>query len=217
MTVIKKQEDGQSSSSELVLAVSGSDTVTYEQMNNNKNTNYHEYDEIEEEILRNSISEGRTTTIPVPPHLMPVFVPFSLCDGYSRLTRQSVPLSDSLVRICDRIVTFQDMEYNLVDDGNSKLHLSISELLLQSIKQLIIRRKDDTKLLSVDVNNHQFDQHLQVINLALFNCVNSIVPQESALTSAVYYTTLINTPKQMDFKKDLNLVMDDEVNDPFFL
>ncbi|CAH8634358.1 unnamed protein product [Schistosoma margrebowiei] len=200
LTVIKKQEDGQSSSSELVLAVSGSDTVTYEQMNNNKNTNYHEYDEIEEEILRNSISEGRTTTIPVPPHLMPVFVPFSLCDGYSRLTRQSVPLSDSLVRICDRIVTFQDMEYNLVDD----------ELLLQSIKQLIIRRKDDTKLLSVDVNNHQFDQHLQVINLALFNCVNSIVPQESALTSAVYYTTLINTPKQMDFKKDLNLVMDDE-------
>lgn len=75
MTLIKKQEDGESSS-ELALVVSGSDTVTSEQMNNNKNTNYYEYDEIEEEILRNSINEGRTTTIPVPPHLMPVFVPF---------------------------------------------------------------------------------------------------------------------------------------------
>lgn len=121
------------------------------------------------------------------------------------------------MRICDQIVTFQDMRYNLVDDDNSKLPLSTSEILLQTIKQLInIRRKDDTKLLSVDVNDHQLDQHLQVINLALFNCVNSIVPQESALTSAVYYTTLRNTPKQMDFKMDLNLVMDDEVNDPFF-
>ncbi|CAI2733769.1 unnamed protein product [Schistosoma spindalis] len=213
LRLIKKQEDEQSSSSssELVLVVSGSDTVTSEQMNNNKDTNYYEYDEIEEKILRNSINEGRTTTIPVPPHLMPVFVPSSLDDGYSRLTRQSVPLSDSLVRICDQIVTFQDMGHNLIDDDNSKVHLNTSELLLQSIKRLfIIQRKDDTKLLSVDGNDHQFDQHLQVINLSLFNCVNSIVPQESSLTSAVYYTTLRNTPKQMDFKKDLNLVMDKE-------
>ncbi|CAH8663286.1 unnamed protein product [Schistosoma rodhaini] len=206
-------EERQSSSSELVLVVSGSDTITSEQINNNKNTNYYEYDEIEEKILRHSINEDSfkaTSTVPVPPHLMPVFVPSSLDDGYSRLTRQSVSLSDSLVRICDQIVTFQDMKCNFIDNNNSKSHSSILELLLQSIKQINISRKDDAKLLSVNGNDHRFDIYLQVINSALFNCVNSIVPQESSLKSAVHYTTLRNVPKQMDFKKDSNLVMDEE-------
>ncbi|CAH8592904.1 unnamed protein product [Schistosoma turkestanicum] len=193
-----------------VVVSCGNTTITSKQLNDSKNSNYNEYDVIEEEIIeRSRITE--ITTVQVPPHLMPVFIPSSLEDGYSRLTHRSISLSDSLVRICNRIVTFQSNKSNPTDndDDNFEFNVHLSEILSQSIKQHNHQQlknnqtKNNVKLSSITVNGND---HLKEINLELCNCVNATIPKKSVN----YYTTLKNIPKQIDFRKDLNFNITDE-------
>ncbi|KAK4475602.1 hypothetical protein MN116_000877 [Schistosoma mekongi] len=205
--VNKKQEE----ESETLAIVGSNNKISTAPVDEDKHSWFNcEYDEIEEKILRNieDSCDTQWTETPVPPHLVPVFMPSSLEDGYARLTLQSILPDDSLFRICDRIVTFENKS-NLNDDGSLKSNMNISDRLFHSIKQhqtVVTLRKTSSNLL--DDNNEHYFSILNDVNLALFNSVNP--PQHNSSFHVIYKTLSDNVPKQVDIIKELKADKIDE-------
>nr|AAW27217.1 SJCHGC09306 protein [Schistosoma japonicum] len=200
-TFFTKKQEGESETS---AVVGSNNKISTAPVGEDNHSWYNcEYDEIEEKILRNIKGSCNTQweETPVPPHLVPVFMPSSLEDGYARVTLQSILPEDSLFRICDRIVTFENKSL--------KLNMNISDCLLHSIKQHqnTVNRRETSVNLPDDNNEHYFPI-LNDVNLALFNSVNS--PQHNSSFCVIYTTLSDNVPKQVDITKELKADKIDE-------
>nr|CAH8871686.1 unnamed protein product [Trichobilharzia regenti] len=165
---------------------------------------YASKDQIEENLLRQEEPDYWSKT-PIPPQLLPLFIPSSLEDAYSRLTLKfSVPVH-LVVRFCDEVVK----SHSVSDCGSNESSKFISnmDISYRFTKAMQLHKQIMNTTLKMDKSDINHSDLLLVllnqVNTTLFNSVNSPNLRLSSSKSTIS-GILRSMPNHLDFKQFVN-------------